>query len=124
MSFEDIKTAAVVIMAFMSSCVAVSGFVAACVKIYRWATKPTVDNSAEIEELKRRADDHDEKLDRDKRELNSIRKEIERQGEAQKECDSMLLGGILQIINYSIDGDNKPQLIEQRDKLNEYLINR
>lgn len=124
MDFDDIKTAAVVIMAFMTVCITVSGFVAVCVKLYRWATKPTVDNSDRLDEHEKRLDDHDEKLDRDKRELNSIRCDIERQGASQKECDSMLLGCMLQIMNHSIDGNNVSQLIEQRDELNDYLINK
>lgn len=113
MGFDDVKTAALVIMSLMTGCITISGFVAACVKLYKWATKPTVDNSEHLNQ-------HDEMLARDMRRLNKLEDMVEEQSKSNK----LMMGGLLQLMNHSIDGNHVKQLIEQRDELSDYLINK
>lgn len=113
MGFEDIKTTALVIMALMTGCITISGFVASCVKLYKWATKPQSDNSDHLSQ-------HDEMLARDKRRLDKLEDLVEEQSKSSK----LLMGGMLQLMNHSIDGNHVAQLVEQRDELNDYLINK
>lgn len=113
MDFADIRTTAIVVMALMTGCITVSGFVASCVKLYKWATKPATDNSERLGQ-------HDEMLARDMRRLNKLEEMVEEQSRSSK----LLMGGMLQLMNHSIDGNHVSQLIEQRDELNDYLINK
>lgn len=113
MQFSDLTTAWVVVSSAMAAVVMIAGFVGAIAKLYRWATKPTEDNSE-------RLDDHDEKLDRDNRRINRIDEMLE----YQKESNEMMLSCILQLMNHAIDGNHDDQMIERRNALNKFLISR
>lgn len=113
MRFSDLTTAWSVISGAMAAAALIAGFVAALAKLYKWATKPTEDNSE-------RLDDHDEKLDRDNRRINRIDEMLEE----QKESNEMMLSCILQLMNHAIDGNHDDQMIERRDALNKFLISK
>ena len=83
------------------------------VGLYRWAKKPDINRD---EKLK----GHDEKLDNDNRRIN----ELERKQEKMEEDLTMIMSALSAIINHAITGNNKDELKEKRDEMQNYLIKR
>lgn len=110
---EDINAAWVAISSLMTGGILIASFTAACAKLYGWARKPTEDNSEHLEQ-------HDEMLARDLRRLDRHDEMLEE----QKRCNQLIMSGTLQIMNHMIDGNHTDQLIESRDNMQAYLINR
>lgn len=113
MAYGDIQTTVNVLLAFAAAVGVVAGCVAAFVKLYGWATKPTRENTQHNAETDRRLDEGDERMTA-----------IEQQLASQIEVNKLQMRAMLQMMNHMIDGNHVEQLKSARDDIELFLINK
>lgn len=110
---EDISTFWQVLIGLCAGSLSVWGVIKAVVEIRRMLAKPQDAMLQKLAQLEADIAQHGRMLDNDNRRIND-----------QDESQKLLLGGMLQLINHEIDGNHTAQLHEQRNKIEQYLINR
>lgn len=110
---EDISTFWQVLIGLCAGSLSVWGVIKAVVEIRRMLAKPQDAMLQKLAQLESDIAQHGRMLDNDNRRIND-----------QDESQKLLLGGMLQLINHEIDGNHTAQLHEQRNKIEQYLINR
>lgn len=110
---EDISTFWQVLIGLCAGSLSVWGVIKAVVEIRRMLAKPQDAMLQKLAQLEADIAQHGMMLDNDNRRIND-----------QDESQKLLLGGMLQLINHEIDGNHTAQLHEQRNKIEQYLINR
>lgn len=110
---DELSTFWQVLIGICAGSLSIWGVVKAAVEIKRMAAKPQDVMLKKLAQLEADIAQHGMMLDNDNRRLND-----------QDESQKLLLGGMLQLINHEIDGNHTAQLHDQRDKIEQYLINR
>lgn len=79
----------------------------------RFFTRPSEDIRARLAAVEGRLEAHDEMLARDKRRIDEADESLH-----------LLLGGMLQLLDHDLDGNNVEALHEQKRKIQDFLIKR
>lgn len=98
------------ICAFVAS---TAGLVAVVAKFWQWAHKTSDDNASKLEDV-------DTYLKSDKRRIEALEKSQEEMEKQQR----LQLKALFTLLGHEVDGNHTAQLIEVRDEINEYLLNK
>lgn len=100
------------ILALAGAISTIGGAVEKIVKVVRAAKAPEQQQNAEIEEIKKRLDKVESKLDNDKIQIDDA-----------KECNHVLTKGMLALLEHGINGNNIDQMRDAKNGVEAYLIN-
>lgn len=107
---EGFVTVWLFICAFVAS---TAGLIAALAKFWQWAHKTTDENASKLEDV-------DTFLASDKRRIEALEKRQDVTDEQQR----LQLKALMTLLGHEVDGNHTAQLIEVRDEINEYLLNK
>lgn len=117
-SLEDIKN---FFLAFCAAIVVITGAIGAVIKWVNKAKEPTTKLTSRVDEHDKRLDEHDDQFASVYEYLSNDKKAIDSINESNRITQSSLLAIMEQLIN---PDSNKAALIEAKDNLNKYLINK
>lgn len=107
---EGFVTVWLFICAFVAS---TAGLIAALAKFWQWAHKTTDANASKLEDV-------DTFLKSDKRRIEALEKRQDVTDEQQR----LQLKALMTLLSHEVDSNHTKQLIEVRDEINEYLVNK
>lgn len=100
------------ILALAGAISTIGGAVEKIVKVVRAAKAPEHQQNQEIEDIKKRLDKVESKLDNDKIQIADA-----------KECNHVLTKGMLALLEHGINGNNIDQMRDAKKGVEAYLIN-
>lgn len=100
------------ILALSGAVSTVGGAIEKIAKAVRVAKAPEKAQNEEIDEIKRRLDKVETKLENDKKQIDDA-----------KECNHVLTKGMLALLEHGINGNNIDQMRDAKNGVEAYLIN-
>lgn len=111
MEWGDLESFVMVILGICAMIAALSGACAAVVKFWRYAHKQSEENAATLNQV-------ETYLASDKRRIEALEKKNDIIDEQQK----LQLEALVMLLGHEIDGNHTKNLIDVRDKIQQYLI--
>ena len=112
-TFTQLETAWTVLLGICASIGVVGGAILLISKLYQWQRKPIKDTEETLNDIKKY-------LANDKRRIEILEKQ---QYEASKQ-NKLMLRGLVTLLEHEIDGNHVEHLVNVRDEIQDYLIER
>lgn len=112
-AMEQFSTFVEVLLAIAAATVTLWAAIKAVREVRAMVRSPTTSLESKVTAMDMRISKHDQMLDNDNRRIAE-----------QEESLKLLLGGMLQLLNHEIDGNHDAQLHDQRNEIEQFLVNR